>query len=608
MAFSATVQGAMLGSLNVSYYQIGSNGHGFKTDCINISTTAQCWGVRLNLSGSTNRTDVIVEGNEILRNTKDAIGNAERNGVVGEGAIYTNLTWRYNKAITPAIPNISSGDPHAFYMAARDSLIEHNEGMPFAGIAGSLCVQVNHIATGIVVRYNYCHIQDGDSGILLADSETGLAGSNQIYGNILKATGSLPASCLTLQTTSDSSAYYNNVCDGFNTYFLNVRAGANSNTFKNNVCGGGTCSIQNLGTGTDCGGTCSTTNPTITMATHFASPSTGDYTLKAGSSQIDAGLDIGFPYNGLGRDRGAHETFVFASCEVQAGATSMVRVTFTNNAFPPLLPATGATTFTVRRNGSNNAVTGSVDRSGDGVFVIPVTNAYVGGDTVDISLSTNNITDSAMIGGDVNQPYVGTLTNQSCTNNAGGAAFTFTQSAYELHDWLSPEAFPVILPYGFASSGAAENFANYKVRKGGKIRLRFSVVCGGSNCPPTAFNLYRSTGGAYSALTDSFGVSGGFKFCGEVTGSPVNGSSTTDQLSTAGPFVAGGIMFTASAIPTVSGLNNGYKTELEYCVDVRDSASTGNVDFRVYRQDGTALNTYSVTPRIVIEDPAAGAQ
>lgn len=593
---------------DVSYYQIGAIGHGFKTTCVNSSNPV-CGGIYLQLSTSTtSHTDVIVEGNEIVANTKSAITNKENQ----PGAIYTNLQWRYNRAMEPGTPAISAGPPHAYYLKARNSLLEHNQGKTFGGSeSGSVCLHGYHIATGNTIRYNYCEVENLMTGFVFGDSETGLPGLNKVYGNVFKALGATPKNCFSFLSSSDSSEYYNNVCDGFgngaSNYFMLIRSGANNNILKNNVCAG-TCTISNSGTGTDCGGTCSTTNPTITMATHFRDPANGDYTLKAGSSQIDAGLDAGFPYNGSGRDRGAHETFVFASCEVPSDATSTVRVTFTNNAHPPLLPATGATTFTVRKNGSSNAVSGSVDRSGDGIYVIPVTNSYAGGDTVDISLSTNNITDSALIGGDANQPYVGTLTNQSCTNNAAGApAHTFTQAAFELHDWLGDEDAPVILPYGFASTGEAENFANYKVRKGGKIRLRFSIVCGGANCPPTAFNLYRSTGGAYSPLTDSFGVSGGFKFCGEVVGAPTNGGPTTNQLSTAGTFVAGGVMYTASAVPTISGLNTGYKTELEYCVDVRDTASTGNVDFRVYQQDGTALNAHTVTPRIVIDEISAGA-
>lgn len=590
---------------NLNYYQIGARGQGFKTDCVNSSNTV-CGGVYLQLDGSNSGTDVIVEGNEVVNNTKSAFTNKENNPT---GGIYTNLLWRYNRAMAPGTPSISAGPPHAYYPKARNSVFEYNEGKTFGGTdSGSACLHAYHIATGNTFRYNYCEVQDLMSGVVVADSETGLAGNNKIYGNVFKATGSNPASCFSFLTSSDSSEYYNNICDGFNSYFMNIRAGANNNIIKNNVCGGGTCVISNLGTGTDCGGTCSTTNPTVTLATHFTDPTNGNYTLKAGSALIDAGLDTGFPFNGTARDRGAHETFVFASCEVQAATPGIVRATFTNNAFPPLLPATGATTFTVRRNGANNVVSGSVDRSGDGVYLIPVTTSYVGGDTVDISLSTNNITDSMNIGGVRSQPYVGTLTNQSCTNNAGGATYTFTQAAYELRDWLGTEGAPTILPYGFVSTGAAENYIGYKVRKGGKFRLRLSVVCGVANCPPTAFALYRSTGGAYSALTDSFGVSGGFKFCGEVNPSVSNGGSTTSQLSTSGTFVPGGIMYTAAAVPTISGLNTGFKTELEYCIDVRDTASSGNVSFRLYEQDGTPLTTYTVTPTLAIEDSAAGSQ
>lgn len=343
-----------------------------------------------------------------------------------------------------------------------------------------------------------------------------------------------------------------------------------------------------------------------TASAIFTNPGSGDLTLKAGSVAIDAGTACVGSYNGASCDQGAYEVPVFSSCVVNAGATSVVRVTLTNNRHPPMNPASTVTGVTFRKNTVSNPVV-SVLRVGDNIYDFTLTNAYIGSDTPDMSASSTNWTDSALIGNTSNQPFVTTLTNQSCTNNAGGApAHTFTQARYELHDWRGLEASPTMLPHGYASTGAAENFANYKVVAGGKIRVRFALTCGGANCPDSAFYPYVSTGGGYARILDDFSVHN-IKMCGTPDGTdqPSNGSASTNQLSTAGTFAAGGVVFTSNAVPTITGLNNGYKTEIEYCFALNTTAS-GNFDIRMYLEDGTALNTYTVTPRLVAEPAAAG--
>ena len=376
---------------------------------------------------------------------------------------------------------------------------------------------------------------------------------------------------------------------------------------QNNIALGFTNNVRNLGTNT----TLTDNLTTGTASAIWVSPSTGDLRLKAGSVAIDGGTAIGGAANGL-PDQGAFEVPTFSTCSVEAGATSVVRVTFINNLKPPMLPASSATGVTFRKNGSNNAVISSM-RPTDNTYEFTVTNSYVGGDTVDISIvpASTNLTDSALLGNTYNQQFLSTITNTACTNNAAGApAHTFTQARYELHDWRGLEASPTMLPHGFASTGAAENFASYKLPAGGKIRVRFAVVCGGANCPISAFHPYFSTGGAYAPITDDFSVNN-IKMCGVQSGSdvPANGSATTNQLSTAGTFVAGGVVFTANDVPAIVGLNNGFKTELEYCFE-SDTDSTGYFDLRLHLDSGTAFTVgggaYTVIPRLVNEPRAAG--
>lgn len=481
------------------------------------------------------------------------------------------------------VTNMPGGGAQVYNGPLTDVTIEDNvmsgngtcASTPIGGITVSTDSGGGNV-TGVIIRRNVIHGNGsggGGSGV-------------RIFGSTFTVTG---------------TKVYNNTIYNNTGYGVRLGSGSSGTEVKNNhIIGNGSGQIDNQGSGT-----IQTTNRSTGSITD-CTPSTSVFTQKASSSCIDAGTNIGLPYNGSAPDIGAYETIIFATCEVRAAATSTVRVTFTNNAASPLLPATGATTFTVRKNGAGNTVTDSVDRVGDNIYDIPVTNSYAGGDTVDISLSTNNITGSNLVGNTTNQPYVGTLSNQSCTNNAGGApSHTFTQARFEFHAFDGAEDAPRILPYGRASTGAAENYTSYPVRVGGKIRMRFAVVCGGADCPATAFYLYASTGGAYAQVPDTFG-SANVQFCGvtDDINQPANGASTTDQLSTSGTFVAGGLVLTSNAIPTVT-LANGNKTELEYCVAF-DTNASGTYTFRVYTQEAAALDTYTVTPSIAIVSNASG--
>lgn len=353
---------------------------------------------------------------------------------------------------------------------------------------------------------------------------------------------------------------------------------------------------------------CGTTGKVTIAAFTDCLVSDGNPTQKAGSSCLGFGTNVGLPYNGSGPEVGPEEVPLYSSCEVPNGQPTKVRLRFTNNVNPPMLPASGVTGVTVRKNGASNPVL-SFTRIGDNQYDLAMTNSQISTDVVDLSIvaGTTNLTDSALIGGTINQPFLTTLTNTSCTNNlAAGSSHTFTQADYELHDLQGDEAAPTILPYGYASTGAAENFINYKVRPLGRIRVRISMVCGVANCPDSSFYPYVSTGGAYAKVLDDFSVND-IKMVGVLQGLslPGNGSATTCQLSTGGTCIPGGIVFTSNAIPNIAGLNVGYKTELEYGFELSASAS-GYFDIRLHLEDGTALTTYTNIPRLMVEPVAAG--
>mgnify|MGYP001572812355 CR=1 FL=1 len=201
------------------------------------------------------------------------------------------------------------------------------------------------------------------------------------------------------------------------------------------------------------------------------------------------------------------------------------------------------------------------------------------------------------------------ITNQSCTNNVGAAvSYVFTQAAFEFHGLRGTEAAPVGTPY----ASAPEN-TNILVRVGGSVRLRLAVTCTTADCPPIGFIPRYScaacgTAGTYTVVPDTFVADEAIGFCGTSpdTNIPTNGTATTDQLSTSGTFVAGALVRTSNAIPTVDiGLNG--KTELEYCFAFSDlGVATRTFDIRLYDQSGAALNAYTVTPRMTLAAPSAG--
>lgn len=332
-----------------------------------------------------------------------------------------------------------------------------------------------------------------------------------------------------------------------------------------------------------------------TLSTY--TPGAGTFTLKAGSPAIDAGTNVGLPYNGSAPDIGAFETFLVASCQVPNGAASTIQVTFTSNAY---LLGDVLTTFTARRNGSNNALTGAASKIGDMIISLPLTTTYGAGDTADISWASGGLTDGARIGGTLSQPFLQTLTNQTCTNNAGGApTYSLTQAAFQYRGVYGPETTTDIR--------GPENLASYEVVVNGAARVRIAVTNAVSNAPSIGLLLrYAKNGGAHTLVPGSFGADG-IAMCGSRYPDigVASGAFTTSQLSTGGTFVPGAVLLEALAIPTITGLNVGYKTEVEYCV-AWDETASGAFAFYLYEQSGNPLASHAAVPSVVIVPPRGG--
>ena len=320
----------------------------------------------------------------------------------------------------------------------------------------------------------------------------------------------------------------------------------------------------------------------------FTNVAGNDFTLASGSAAINACSDIGLSYNGASPDCGAFETFTGSGGTV-VGNTLDAQLGMAFHT--PLIPGTTGYTVNNGRSVTGVALVGSsiARLTFDGA-------ACIGAQSWTWSYSGGTATDSFTVGSYstfLRQPLL-TVGATSVTNNCSGTSYSFTQSDFRYHGVFSAtEAAPSIR--------STENAATFNTVTNGAVRIRFSLVCdAGVDCASSAFSLYYAQGGGYSVLPNTPG-GGTVSFCGATyTGDNTltNPTPTTNQLSTAGTFRTGAVVFTSDSVPNVT-LNATEKTEIEACVKFTSSA-TGSYTFRLYTQDGTALGTYTNTPSVTI--------
>jgi hypothetical protein len=509
---------------------------------------------------------------------------------------------------------------HGFYpVKCIDCLIEKNYF--YSNHAYAIHINsASNAVTGMVIRYNLLEGRKATSGtsfgIFVDDASDTL-----IYRNIILTKGGATGTqtgCIQLGSNAVRTLVYHNLCYGTGSgigFQISGNATNSSviNNIWNNITAASTFDLQ-AGSGTTGNGNlCPSNDADISGACDVNTTTPGfvsagtTFSLAAGAAAIDAGVAIaGYSYNGSLPDIGPFETVTHASCVVEDGDASTLRATYTNNAFPPM-QITDSTGVTTRKAGAANAPT-AVTITGDNRLDLTLTNAIVNGNTVDWTYAqTGDLRDSANIGGTLTQEALA-HSQTSCTNNVGAAAsHLFIQAAYKWHGLRGTEAAPVALR---TAGGESENL-NIKPMPGGKARLRFSVTCSTADCPPEAFYPYVdvNSAGSYAVVPDTFG-SANIAFCGTGIEAdvPTSGEATTDQLSTSGTFVAGALVRTSNAIPTVDLDNDpASKTELEYCfVWDTDAAADATYDFRLRKQDGSVLDTYTVTPRATIQAIGAG--
>jgi len=333
----------------------------------------------------------------------------------------------------------------------------------------------------------------------------------------------------------------------------------------------------------------------------FTNSAGGDYSLTASSTMLNAGVNVGYAYNGSAPEIGAFEALAFSSCQVAAGTPTVVNITFENNLNPPLLPASSVTGFSAREDTVAKTVS-SVARNGTNQMDVTVSSAFSSGTAIDFSYSGGNVTDSALMGNTTNQPLLA-LTNQTCANNISGVSYAWTQSRFAFYSFYGTESGSTRLP----AAGSADN-VNKKIVPGGKIALRLKINCTGGDCPGSGFLLqYSKNGGAYAYVPDAFDA-GNIKFIGigTIANVPDQGTTTTERLtSDYASNVSGVVIRSSTAIPTFDFTQDSEGEALFYLQLDTDAAESDYYDFKLVQQDGTAI-TVSQTPRLTVTLLGAG--
>lgn len=429
IAFSSVTGGTgVIQTANAQYYQIGRVGNGFVADCVNGG--GQCGGVRLQLSGSIIATGVVVE-NILVRNHHATGFNMSESQPTN---YYDGVIFRYVETEYPASPAYTGdGDPHPMYVKGSNITVEHSTFRPFSGLTSSYTIHGWHNVRGARVRYNYIEGSQAGKGITLADSETYPTNAdNWIYNNTFTCPALNCGIAIRFYSNNraNGSRAYNNTIYGFATQLEN-QTGNNNSHYVNNVCAGGACAITNNGTNLTCGGTCSTTNPTVTASSHFRDAANGDFSLISGSSLIDAGINVSLSYNGTLPDIGAYETFAPSAATVN---TNQLDITISMNSLSPLQLLSGTTGWSIGCTGTGcgtptvsaaNIVSGSSTIVRLTISGITGTDCAIGQTwTWSYNGTTGNVQDQAKIGGSTGQRLF-TYSSQAVTNSCTGTSTSY---------------------------------------------------------------------------------------------------------------------------------------------------------------------------------------
>ena len=249
-----------------------------------------------------NGTGNVFENGEI-RNTYGDNSNDTFHGMLGLQNFTVRGTYFHDIGVDDVNGSCSSCYAYAIY-AGSNNLIEHNEFRRASKGGWAIHFWTSSGLPGIhdnIVRNNLFV----DSGGVLVCGSTG--SNNQWYNNVLWRLGFSVSSYATspMEIHCNTNKIYNNTIvagNGNPNGAIWIRD--NGNDVRNNIIYANTNNTIKVDEtpNTLTANTLGSPNPL------FTNQSGGDFHLLAGSPAIDAGVNVGLPYNGSAPDRGAYET------------------------------------------------------------------------------------------------------------------------------------------------------------------------------------------------------------------------------------------------------------------------------------------------------------
>jgi len=498
---------------------------------------------------------------------------------------------------------------HNIYWRGRNGIIEHND-IYGCGEYDSDCYGLQLYSTigGVnnnTVRYNM--FRNNNKALLIAAGTGNVAHNNIFWNNNVGSDGA--GIICTATGGAGSNKVYNNTIYGSDTAMIQFSGSCAADWINNLALGNTSNTITTSGA--------NTTNRTSGTATDYMiDPANGNFALKESSSAIDAGTVIsGFSagrYVSSAPDQGAFEAPVRSSAVVEDTDKNTYLITFAlpvqstggNGTAGTGLQGCTTANWTLRDDGAAktesacNIVTTSkigVDVS-DGDFTTGV---------IDDAYARGTLTDNVCIGDPNTGCYNAYVINYSATagtNNIGAApSIALTQSRYRFHKLRGTEASPSLI-----CTACSEN-VSISTPPGAAFRLRVKFRTDDDPAGTTYKLRYSKDGGSYTDIPDAFAADliAWYGVTAD-TDIPSAGEATTELLtSDEASNLACAVVRSSSDYPILD-FNNS-ETECEYVVKISTSATASTTyDFRVYKGDNTALDTYSVTPRLTVGNYVMG--
>jgi Pectate lyase superfamily protein len=262
-----------------------------------------------------------------------------------------------------------------------------------------------------------------------------------------------------------------------------------------------------------------------------------------------------------------------------------------------MLPASGATTFTVKVNGTAKTVTGAV-RQGNDTYYVSITPGSLTLDTqaVLVSFAPGNVTAGASP-----NPAATTFNDLSAVNNLNPATTaSFSQTSFAFRPLSGGAA---VAEWYADKTGTFENVGGRFI-PGAAFRVYMKMAANNADPPDDAFSVCweKNESGTYALLTDDCTTD---QTCFTDAPSLADGEPTIELLTPSeSTFVPGVLLEHAGTTAAIDLVNNG-ETAIEAAIQTSTAAAINSrFRYRICKSDGTPLNGgYTNTPLVTITSP-----